>query len=221
MLLSNGWGVGGVCVFGFLFLSGVLMFKVTKEWIDAYKTPNGGYCAAQLKMLGISFPLVSGWKDKAIGRLISFEAKDAFEAGAVSKSQARKKAKSVRSESKKATKNRRHEEKRVLAFVASSKINPASPEFLLSFEWRAVRMQAIKKYGAICQCCGASPATGAVMNVDHIKPRKTHPHLALVLDNLQVLCHECNHGKGNWDTTDWRPMNELDMAAAEHLKSIK
>jgi hypothetical protein len=19
-----------------------------------------------------------------------------------------------------------------------------------------------------------------------------------------VLCHDCNHGKGNWDMTDWR-----------------
>lgn len=79
-----------------------------------------------------------------------------------------------------------------------------SDEFLSSYEWRQTRMIALKKYGARCQCCGASPATGAVINVDHIKPRKTHPHLALTLDNLQVLCHDCNHGKGNWDTTDWR-----------------
>lgn len=76
--------------------------------------------------------------------------------------------------------------------------------FLSSYEWRRVRMVALKKYGARCQCCGATPATGAVMNVDHIKPRKLFPELALSVDNLQVLCHECNHGKGNWDMTDWR-----------------
>ena len=79
-----------------------------------------------------------------------------------------------------------------------------SEAFLQSYEWRQLRMRALKKYGARCQCCGASPATGAVMNVDHIKPRRIYPELALDLDNLQVLCGACNHGKGNWDMTDWR-----------------
>lgn len=81
----------------------------------------------------------------------------------------------------------------------------ASAEFLETFAWRKLRMQALLKYGPKCMCCGATPQTGAIMNVDHIKPRKTHPELAMSLDNLQILCHECNHGKGNWDSTDWRP----------------
>lgn len=76
--------------------------------------------------------------------------------------------------------------------------------FLQSYEWRKLRMVALKKYGPRCQCCGATPATGATINVDHIKPRKLFPELALDVDNLQILCHECNHGKGNWDQTDWR-----------------
>lgn len=83
-------------------------------------------------------------------------------------------------------------------------IDVTSDSFLQSYDWRRVRMVALKRDGARCACCGATPATGAVMNVDHIKPRKTHPHLALDVNNLQVLCHECNHGKGNWDSTDWR-----------------
>jgi 5-methylcytosine-specific restriction endonuclease McrA len=83
-------------------------------------------------------------------------------------------------------------------------IRPESDDFLLSYEWRRARMTALKRYGAKCQCCGATPETGARINVDHIKPRKIFPHLALDQDNLQVLCHECNHGKGNWDMTDWR-----------------
>lgn len=83
----------------------------------------------------------------------------------------------------------------------------ASDEFLSSFEWRMVRMQALKLHGPKCMCCGATPADGAVMNVDHIKPRKLFPEFALDVSNLQILCHECNYGKGNWDQTDWRPSN--------------
>lgn len=83
-------------------------------------------------------------------------------------------------------------------------VDVASDAFLSTFEWRKVRMEALKKYGPRCQCCGATPADGAVMNVDHIKPRKKWPSLALDVNNLQILCHECNHGKGNWDDTDWR-----------------
>ncbi len=84
------------------------------------------------------------------------------------------------------------------------KIYVATDAFLSSFQWRKLRMEALKKYGPKCMCCGATPATGAVMNVDHIKPRKLWPSLALEINNLQILCHECNHGKGNWDQTDWR-----------------
>lgn len=84
-------------------------------------------------------------------------------------------------------------------------VDARTDDFLRSYEWRKLRMEALKLHGARCQCCGASPATGAVMNVDHIKPRRLFPNLALTLENLQVLCHECNHGKGNWDQTDWRP----------------
>lgn len=83
-------------------------------------------------------------------------------------------------------------------------IDVTSDAFLSTFQWRKVRMEALKKYGPRCMCCGATPATGAVMNVDHIKPRKKWPSLALDVNNLQILCHDCNHGKGNWDQTDWR-----------------
>lgn len=94
-------------------------------------------------------------------------------------------------------------------------VDPNSPDFLTSYSWRAVRMQALKLHGAICMCCGDTPKNGAVMNVDHIKPRRTHPHLALKIDNLQILCGACNHGKGNWDDTDWR---ESDPESQEGLE---
>lgn len=80
----------------------------------------------------------------------------------------------------------------------------ATDQFLRTPEWRRLRYDALKLYGCRCQCCGATPESGAVMNVDHIKPRKTHPHLALDIKNLQILCNDCNAGKGNRDSTDWR-----------------
>ena len=79
-----------------------------------------------------------------------------------------------------------------------------SDNFYNSYAWRKLRYVAIKMCGAKCQCCGRSAADGFVMHVDHIKPRKKFPELALSLSNLQVLCNLCNHGKGNWDETDWR-----------------
>ncbi len=80
----------------------------------------------------------------------------------------------------------------------------AKDSFLDTYAWRALRMKVLIRDGRRCACCGATPATGAVMNVGHIKPRRLYPELALDENNLQVLCHDCNHGKGNWDETDWR-----------------
>lgn len=84
-------------------------------------------------------------------------------------------------------------------------VAPKSDEFLLSWEWRILRMKVLVKYGATCMCCGASKDNGVVIHVDHIKPRSRYPKLALVEDNLQVLCNVCNQGKSNVDMTDWRP----------------
>lgn len=97
-------------------------------------------------------------------------------------------------------------------------VHPAEPKFLQTMEWRRARYDALKRHGRRCQCCGATPATGAVMNVDHILPRKTHPQLALDPENLQVLCADCNAGKGNRDTTDWRTnANERDGATSPRV----
>ena len=99
--------------------------------------------------------------------------------------------------------------------IAQEKIRfIVSDAFLESYEWRVLRMKALKLHGARCQCCGASPKDGAVMNVDHVKPRRHHPELALDLSNLQVLCNPCNHGKGSWDDTDWRNMPFGSTASA-------
>lgn len=90
--------------------------------------------------------------------------------------------------------------------LAVRKVAPvvAQLDFLQSYEWRALRMRVLSKRGAVCECCGSSPKDGIRINVDHIKPRKLYPELALEEANLQVLCDVCNHGKGNWNQTDWR-----------------
>lgn len=85
-----------------------------------------------------------------------------------------------------------------------TRTEPKDDRFYLSLEWRQLRYLAIKNCGGRCMACGASAEDGARIHVDHIKPRKTHPHLSLRLDNLQVLCEDCNIGKGGWDDTDWR-----------------
>jgi len=79
-----------------------------------------------------------------------------------------------------------------------------SDEFLLSYEWRKLRYAALKKNNGKCELCGNGRGDGVKLHVDHIKPRRKYPELALSLENLQVLCELCNHGKGNWDETDWR-----------------
>jgi 5-methylcytosine-specific restriction endonuclease McrA len=90
--------------------------------------------------------------------------------------------------------------------------------FLSSYAWRQLRMVALKQQGARCQCCGASAKDGVRINVDHIKPRRDFPELALVLENLQVLCGACNHGKGNWDQTDWREVAPVTVAQPKGLQ---
>lgn len=68
-----------------------------------------------------------------------------------------------------------------------------------------IRYAVLTRYGATCQCCGRGAKDGVVLHVDHIKPASLHPELAEDMENFQVLCGECNQGKGNKDDTDWRP----------------
>jgi HNH endonuclease len=76
--------------------------------------------------------------------------------------------------------------------------------FYSSFEWRKLRYEILKESDHRCACCGTSTHDGAALTVDHIKPIRHFPHLALDKQNLQVLCRTCNIGKGSWDETDWR-----------------
>lgn len=83
-------------------------------------------------------------------------------------------------------------------------------EFYQSWEWRTLRVKVLQQYGTRCMCCGATPAHVTVggepvmIVVDHIKPLSKRWDLRLDRNNLQVLCQECNQGKGAWDETDFR-----------------
>lgn len=78
-------------------------------------------------------------------------------------------------------------------------------------EWRKLRFEALRESNGACCLCGRSNREhGVVLHVDHIKPKSLYPELALTLSNLQVLCEDCNMGKGNRDETDWREATETD-----------
>jgi len=75
--------------------------------------------------------------------------------------------------------------------------------------WLKLRYKVLKKYEAKCMACGKSPKEhGIVLCVDHIKPRSKYPHLSLSFNNLQLLCWDCDQGKSNLHTDDWRPDKE-------------
>jgi 5-methylcytosine-specific restriction endonuclease McrA len=75
-----------------------------------------------------------------------------------------------------------------------------SKDFLQSKEWKILRKYALNKYGYQCHKCGNKKS----LNVDHIKPRKFFPELALDINNLQILCSYCNIRKGNKHCKDYR-----------------
>jgi 5-methylcytosine-specific restriction endonuclease McrA len=70
--------------------------------------------------------------------------------------------------------------------------------------WLRLRYQALKRRNACCDCCGARGSYSNPLQIDHIKPRSKYPDLQLEISNLQILCRDCNMGKGAWDETDWR-----------------
>jgi 5-methylcytosine-specific restriction endonuclease McrA len=80
-----------------------------------------------------------------------------------------------------------------------------APDFYDSKEWKRVRFDVLErhfaKYGHWCLLCHNKFTP---LHVDHIKPRSKYPELALDANNLQVLCHICNEGKGNRSETDFR-----------------
>jgi 5-methylcytosine-specific restriction endonuclease McrA len=81
--------------------------------------------------------------------------------------------------------------------------------FYASAEWKRTRYEVLAERGNRCECCGATPDDSATrIVVDHIRSLRHHWELRLDKANLQVLCNDCNWGKGARDETDWRPNAE-------------
>jgi hypothetical protein len=79
---------------------------------------------------------------------------------------------------------------------------PSSEDFFRSGAWRTVRYAALRRSRGRCSCCGRS-SSSITLHVDHVVPRSWEPRLALVDDNLQVLCEDCNLGKLASDSCYW------------------
>jgi len=84
--------------------------------------------------------------------------------------------------------------------LANLDINQLAKRFYKTPEWIALRDKVMQtKNTGRCVNCAVkfSFEHWCEPVVDHILPLKTHPELALNIDNLQILCNGCNYEKGS------------------------
>jgi 5-methylcytosine-specific restriction endonuclease McrA len=87
-------------------------------------------------------------------------------------------------------------------------------DFYQTPRWRALRYNILKRSNGKCDLCG----TKNELHVDHIKPRSKYPDLQWDESNLQTLCSDCNRGKSNLHTDDWRKNRVLPVLNPEKLR---
>lgn len=66
-----------------------------------------------------------------------------------------------------------------------------SAAVIRSPRWKALRFLAKRRDGFQCVGCGSVGR----LEVDHVKPVRTHPESAFELSNLQTLCPTCHTRK--------------------------
>lgn len=201
---------------------------LTKQYIDKHKTGKGGWTKKKINALGVDWPPTKGWKQRLIGTVITDEKAAIFEGRKNAKPEVinsmstnkkddwawkpdNKDIPAIKVKSSKKNKNRGKNKKR------RARISKADNQgFYHSDEWRELRVRVLEKYECKCMMCGRSPQEhGIVIHCDHIKPRSKRPDLSLTFDNLQLLCADCNLGKSNKYSTDWRPaLNKQEQIAA-------
>lgn len=95
---------------------------------------------------------------------------------------------------KKETRRQKKRSQRERQIARQKNLKPVE-DFYSSNAWRELRYKVLRKFGFSCLACGRKPPS-VILHVDHIKPRYHFPQLELSFDNLQVLCEDCNRGKG-------------------------
>ncbi len=70
---------------------------------------------------------------------------------------------------------------------------------LRTVNWRQ-RAIVLMRDGAKCQLCGVTPQSGARLHIDHVIPWSKGGET--VLENLRVLCEQCNIGRSNVSEDD-------------------
>lgn len=78
------------------------------------------------------------------------------------------------------------------------------PKFYNSETWKQLRQKSLSRYGAFCMRCQKSTEDGVPIQVTHIKRLSKYPELALIEDNLQILCKTCSHSRALEDEADYR-----------------
>jgi HNH endonuclease len=80
--------------------------------------------------------------------------------------------------------------------------------FYSSPEWKRLAWRTKQKRGWRCENpqCRAWHTPDNPVVTDHVKSVRNHWELRLDAKNLQILCNECNLGKGSWNYIDFRPV---------------
>lgn len=79
-------------------------------------------------------------------------------------------------------------------------------DFYKSDAWLKLRYRVLTAHKQLCMLCGRTPNDcGSSLHVDHIVPRSLDKNKELEFENCQLLCRDCNLGKSNLDTQDFRP----------------
>ena len=98
----------------------------------------------------------------------------------------------------------------ILARRARKRARFDKVRFYSSGSWRALRYATLRKnrerYGVLtCEVC---KSTDGPFHCDHIEPLSLNWDRRLDPSNVQIMCDDCNLGKGNRDRIDWRPTQE-------------